>query len=55
MHVKGLAGGIMISKKGAQVGAYGECWKVAPDPMITVDALRESIGVYEETCGQVLG
>jgi 4-aminobutyrate aminotransferase / (S)-3-amino-2-methylpropionate transaminase / 5-aminovalerate transaminase len=79
VHVKGLVGGIMISKKGtrepdpetafqineacfrkgllmtAPVGTHGECHKVAPPLMISEDALRESIRVYEEACAQVLG
>jgi len=38
----------------APVGTYGECHKVAPPLMITEEALRESLQVYEEACDQVL-
>ena len=39
----------------APVGTYGECHKVAPPLMITEDALRESIEVYEQACREVRG
>jgi 4-aminobutyrate aminotransferase-like enzyme len=39
----------------APVGAYGECLKIAPPLMITEDALRESLQVYEEACDEVFG
>jgi 4-aminobutyrate aminotransferase / (S)-3-amino-2-methylpropionate transaminase / 5-aminovalerate transaminase len=39
----------------APVGIAGECLKVAPPLIITEDALRESIAVFEEACDEILG
>ncbi len=39
----------------APVGTFGECHKVAPPLMITEDALRESLEVYERACAETLG
>jgi 4-aminobutyrate aminotransferase-like enzyme len=39
----------------APVGIGGECIKIAPPLVITEDALRESIAVLVEACGEVLG
>ena len=39
----------------APVGIGGECIKIAPPLVITEDALRESIEVLVEACGEVLG
>ncbi len=39
----------------APVGIGGECIKIAPPLVITEDALRESIPVLAEACGEVLG
>jgi 4-aminobutyrate aminotransferase/diaminobutyrate-pyruvate transaminase/4-aminobutyrate aminotransferase/(S)-3-amino-2-methylpropionate transaminase len=39
----------------APVGIGGECLKIAPPLMITEEALRESIKVFEEACDEVLG
>jgi 4-aminobutyrate aminotransferase-like enzyme len=39
----------------APVGVAGECIKIAPPLSITADALQESLQVFEEACGEVLG
>jgi 4-aminobutyrate aminotransferase/(S)-3-amino-2-methylpropionate transaminase len=39
----------------APVGIAGECLKIAPPLVITEDALRESIEVFEEACDEILG
>ncbi|MCL4499230.1 MAG: aspartate aminotransferase family protein [Chloroflexi bacterium] len=39
----------------APVGIGGECLKIAPPLTIAEDALRESIGVFEEAVDEVLG
>jgi 4-aminobutyrate aminotransferase/diaminobutyrate-pyruvate transaminase/4-aminobutyrate aminotransferase/(S)-3-amino-2-methylpropionate transaminase len=39
----------------APVGAGGECVKIAPPLTISEGALRESIEVFEEALGEVLG
>ena len=39
----------------APVGIAGECLKIAPPLTIPEDALRESLGVFEEACNEVLG
>ncbi len=39
----------------APVGVGGECLKIAPPLVITEDALRESLSVFEEACDDVLG
>jgi len=39
----------------APVGIAGECLKIAPPLMITEDALREGIKVFEEACDEILG
>ena len=39
----------------APVGAGGECVKIAPPLTISEEALRESIEVFEEALGEVLG
>jgi 4-aminobutyrate aminotransferase/(S)-3-amino-2-methylpropionate transaminase len=39
----------------APVGIAGECLKIAPPLVITEEALRESIGVFEEACDEILG
>jgi 4-aminobutyrate aminotransferase / (S)-3-amino-2-methylpropionate transaminase / 5-aminovalerate transaminase len=38
----------------APVGIAGECLKIAPPLMISEDALRESIAVFEEACDEIL-
>ena len=38
----------------APVGIGGECVKIAPPLVIIEDALRESIGVLEEACDDIL-
>lgn len=38
----------------APVGMSGECLKIAPPLVITEEALRESLGVLEEACAQIL-
>jgi 4-aminobutyrate aminotransferase/(S)-3-amino-2-methylpropionate transaminase len=38
----------------APVGIAGECLKISPPLVIPEDALRESIGIFEEACDQVL-
>jgi 4-aminobutyrate aminotransferase/(S)-3-amino-2-methylpropionate transaminase len=38
----------------APVGIAGECLKIAPPLVITEDALRESIRVFEEACDEIL-
>ena len=38
----------------APVGIAGECLKISPPLVIPEEALRESIGVFEEACDQVL-
>jgi 4-aminobutyrate aminotransferase/(S)-3-amino-2-methylpropionate transaminase len=38
----------------APVGIAGECLKIAPPLVITEDALRESIAVFEEACDEIL-
>ena len=39
----------------APVGIGGECLKIAPPLTIAEDALRESIGVFEEAVDEALG
>lgn len=39
----------------APVGIAGECLKIAPPLMITEEALREGINVFEEACDEILG
>ncbi len=39
----------------APVGVAGECIKIAPPLTIGEEALRESVGVLEEACAEVLG
>ncbi len=39
----------------APVGIAGECLKIAPPLMITEEALREGISVFEEACDEILG
>lgn len=39
----------------APVGIGGECLKIAPPLIITEDALKESINVFEEACDEILG
>lgn len=39
----------------APVGIAGECLKIAPPLMITEDALKESLAVFEEACDEILG
>ena len=39
----------------APVGVGGECIKISPPLVINEEALRESIGVLEETCNEILG
>lgn len=39
----------------APVGIAGECLKIAPPLMITEEALREGIKVFEEACDEILG
>jgi 4-aminobutyrate aminotransferase/(S)-3-amino-2-methylpropionate transaminase len=38
----------------APVGVAGECLKISPPLLIPEDALRESLAVFEEACGEVL-
>jgi 4-aminobutyrate aminotransferase / (S)-3-amino-2-methylpropionate transaminase / 5-aminovalerate transaminase len=38
----------------APVGIAGECLKIAPPLIITEEALRESIQVFEEACDEIL-
>lgn len=39
----------------APVGVGGECLKIAPPLVITEEALKEAIGVFEEACDEILG
>ena len=39
----------------APVGIAGECLKIAPPLMITEEALRDGIKVFEEACDEILG
>jgi len=39
----------------APVGIAGECLKIAPPLMISEEALREAICVFEEACDEILG
>jgi 4-aminobutyrate aminotransferase / (S)-3-amino-2-methylpropionate transaminase / 5-aminovalerate transaminase len=39
----------------APVGIAGECLKIAPPLVISEEALRESIKVFEEACDEILG
>jgi 4-aminobutyrate aminotransferase/diaminobutyrate-pyruvate transaminase/4-aminobutyrate aminotransferase/(S)-3-amino-2-methylpropionate transaminase len=39
----------------APVGIGGECLKIAPPLMISEEALREGIKVFEEACDEILG
>jgi 4-aminobutyrate aminotransferase-like enzyme len=39
----------------APVGIAGECLKIAPPLIITEEALREGIQVFEEACDEILG
>jgi 4-aminobutyrate aminotransferase / (S)-3-amino-2-methylpropionate transaminase / 5-aminovalerate transaminase len=39
----------------APVGIAGECLKIAPPLIISEEALREAIMVFEETCDEILG
>ena len=39
----------------APVGIAGECLKIAPPLMITEEALRDGISVFEEACDEILG
>jgi 4-aminobutyrate aminotransferase-like enzyme len=39
----------------APVGIAGECLKIAPPLIMTEDALKESIDVFEEACDEILG
>ena len=39
----------------APVGIAGECLKIAPPLMITEEALREGISVFEKACDEILG
>jgi 4-aminobutyrate aminotransferase/(S)-3-amino-2-methylpropionate transaminase len=39
----------------APVGIAGECLKIAPPLMISEEALKEAIGVFEEACDEILG
>jgi len=39
----------------APVGIAGECLKIAPPLMISEEALREGIKVFEEACDEILG
>lgn len=39
----------------APVGIAGECLKIAPPLVISEEALREAIGVFEEACDEILG
>ena len=39
----------------APVGIAGECLKIAPPLVISEDALREGIKVFEEACDEILG
>lgn len=39
----------------APVGIAGECLKIAPPLIISEEALRESIQVFEEACDEILG
>ena len=39
----------------APVGIAGECLKIAPPLVITEEALREGIKVFEEACDEILG
>lgn len=39
----------------APVGVAGECLKIAPPLIITEEALRESLAVFEEACDEILG
>ena len=39
----------------APVGIAGECLKIAPPLMISEEALREGIMVFEEACDEILG
>ncbi len=39
----------------APVGIAGECLKIAPPLVITEEALREGIMVFEEACDEILG
>ena len=39
----------------APVGIAGECLKIAPPLIITEEALREGIKVFEEACDEILG
>ena len=39
----------------APVGIAGECLKIAPPLMISEEALREAITVFEEACDEILG
>lgn len=39
----------------APVGIAGECLKIAPPLIISEEALRESIKVFEEACDEILG
>jgi 4-aminobutyrate aminotransferase-like enzyme len=39
----------------APVGIGGECLKIAPPLMITEEALREGIKVFEEAIDEILG
>ncbi|HEC42576.1 MAG TPA: aspartate aminotransferase family protein [Bacteroides sp.] len=39
----------------APVGPGGECLKISPPLVITEEALKESLEVFEETCDEILG
>jgi 4-aminobutyrate aminotransferase-like enzyme len=39
----------------APVGIAGECLKIAPPLIITEEALKESILVFEEACDEIVG
>ena len=39
----------------APVGIAGECLKIAPPLVISEEALREGITVFEEACDEILG
>lgn len=39
----------------APVGIAGECLKIAPPLMISEEALKEGISVFEEACDEILG
>ena len=51
IHERCLQKGLLMF---APVGVGGECLKIAPPLIIPEDALRESIGVLEEACQEVL-